>query len=64
VNGNGASDPKGLIPRDGLDLATMDRDLVERALRQTKGNKSKAARLLGLTRSQLYSRLSKYQLEY
>ncbi|MGH9461636.1 MAG: sigma-54-dependent Fis family transcriptional regulator [Vicinamibacteria bacterium] len=64
LNGNGASDPKGLIPPHGLDLATMDRDLVERALRQTKGNKSKAARLLGLTRSQLYSRLSKYQLEY
>jgi transcriptional regulator with GAF, ATPase, and Fis domain len=64
VNGNGESVSKGLIPPGGLDLATMDRDLVERALRQTKGNKSKAARLLGLTRSQLYSRLSKYQLEY
>jgi Nif-specific regulatory protein len=63
-NGNGASNPKSLVAAHGLDLAAMDRDLVERALRQTKGNKSKAARLLGLTRSQLYSRLSKYQLVY
>ncbi|HXV59711.1 MAG TPA: helix-turn-helix domain-containing protein [Vicinamibacteria bacterium] len=42
----------------------MDRDLVEKALQQAKGNKSKAARLLGLTRSQFYSRLNKYQLDY
>ncbi len=62
-NGNGASD-KGLIPPNGVDLTAMDRDLVEKALHQAKGNKSRAARLLGLTRSQFYSRLSKYQLEY
>ncbi len=63
-NGNGSSDSKGLFPPSGVDLAAMDRDLVQKALRQAKGNKSKAARLLGLTRSQLYSRLDKYQLEY
>ncbi len=64
ANGNGPSEPKRLIPPDGVDLTALDRDLVEKALRQAKGNKSKAARLLGLTRSQLYSRLGKYQLEY
>jgi transcriptional regulator of acetoin/glycerol metabolism len=32
-------------------------------LRQAKGNKSKAARLLGLSRSQLYSRLEKYGID-
>jgi transcriptional regulator with GAF, ATPase, and Fis domain len=69
-NGNGSSDSpdspdkKGALPPDGIDLSAMDRDLVEKALRQAKGNKSKAARLLGLTRSQLYSRLNRYQLEY
>ena len=30
------------------------------ALRESRGNKSRAARLLGLTRSQLYSRIQKY----
>jgi two-component system NtrC family response regulator len=64
LNGNGSSDGTELIPPDGLDLAAMDRGLVEKALRQAKGNKSRAARLLGLSRSQLYSRLSRYQLEY
>jgi transcriptional regulator with GAF, ATPase, and Fis domain len=66
-NGNGSSaGPMGkvLLPPHGVDLAAMDRDLVEKALHQAKGNKSKAARLLGLTRSQLYSRLSKYQLQF
>jgi transcriptional regulator with PAS, ATPase and Fis domain len=63
-NGNGSSDAKQALPPDGLDITAMDRGLVEKALRQAKGNKSKAARLLGLTRSQLYSRLNRYQLDY
>ena len=40
----------------------MERGLLAKALGQAKGNKSKAARLLGLTRAQLYSRLEKYGL--
>jgi transcriptional regulator with GAF, ATPase, and Fis domain len=63
-NVNGSSDSKGIFPPNGVDIAAVDRDLVEKALRQARGNKSKAARLLGLTRSQLYSRLDKYLLEY
>lgn len=35
---------------------------IERALRDSRGNKSRAARQLGLTRAQLYSRLDKYGL--
>jgi len=66
-NGNGSPsslDSKQALPPDGVNIAAMDRDLVEKALRQARGNKSKAARLLGLTRSQLYSRLNRYQLDY
>jgi two-component system NtrC family response regulator len=62
-NGNSGRDGKD-IPPQGVDLTAMDREMVEKAIRQAKGNKSKAARLLGLTRSQLYSRLGKYQLDY
>jgi two-component system NtrC family response regulator len=61
---NGESEKKNPLPPNGVDLVAMDRELVEKALRQARGNKTKAARLLGLTRSQLYSRLSKYQLVY
>ena len=36
---------------------------IENVLRQTEWNKSKAAKELGLTRTQLYVRLRKYGLE-
>ena len=51
------------LPVGGIDLPAVDRSYVERALRQAKGNKAKAARLLGLSRSQLYSRLEKYGID-
>jgi transcriptional regulator with GAF, ATPase, and Fis domain len=47
---------------DGLDLEAMERGYVERALRDARGNKSKAARLLGISRAQLYSRIEKFGL--
>ena len=56
----GALDPEAPLPPGGVDLEQIERGLVERAVRDAKGNKSKAARLLGLTRAQLYSRLEKY----
>jgi two-component system NtrC family response regulator len=59
-NGNGSSSAVVPLPQNGLDLATVEKDLLVKALGQAKGNKSKAARLLGLTRAQLYSRIEKY----
>lgn len=44
-------------------LAQVERELVERALQRAKGNKSKAARLLGMTRPRLYRRLVQLGLE-
>jgi transcriptional regulator with GAF, ATPase, and Fis domain len=45
------------------DLATMERAAIEKALHDARFNKAKAARALGLTRTQLYVRLRKYGLE-
>jgi len=59
---NGLLDPAAPLPAGGLDLEQIERGLVERALAEAKGNKSKAARLLGLTRAQLYTRLEKFGL--
>ncbi len=53
----------GDAPRpENVNLEAAERALVERALGQAKGNKSRAARLLGLSRAQLYWRLDKYEI--
>jgi Nif-specific regulatory protein len=62
ANGNGPIDHDAPLPPGGVALDEVERSLVERALRDARGNKSKAARLLGLTRAQLYSRIEKYSL--
>jgi DNA-binding NtrC family response regulator len=38
-------------------MGQVERELIERALRRAKGNKAKAARLLGMTRPRLYRRM-------
>jgi transcriptional regulator with GAF, ATPase, and Fis domain len=45
------------------DLHSMERAMVVKALENAKFNKSKAAKELGLTRSQLYVRMKRYGLE-
>lgn len=47
----------------GADLRSAERVAIERILRDTDWNKSKAARRLGLTRTQLYSRMRRHGLE-
>jgi transcriptional regulator with GAF, ATPase, and Fis domain len=50
-------------PAAAGDLEIVERTMIEQALRQSRFNKSKAARALGLTRQQLYVRLRRYGLE-
>ncbi|HKA24782.1 MAG TPA: sigma-54 dependent transcriptional regulator [Candidatus Eisenbacteria bacterium] len=50
------------IPDEGLSLETLERELILKALEKAAGNKSQAARLLGLTRRTLYSRMEKHGL--
>lgn len=44
-------------------LGRVERELIRRALAQAKGNKAKAARLLGLTRPRLYRRMVHLRME-
>jgi Nif-specific regulatory protein len=44
-------------------LPELEKRMVLDALAKTKGNKSRAAKLLGLTRFQLYTRLKRYALD-
>jgi transcriptional regulator with PAS, ATPase and Fis domain len=45
------------------DLGVVERDTIARVLQETRGNKSRAADRLGLSRTQLYVRLRKYKLD-
>ncbi len=51
------------LPSEGVDLETLERDLVKQALRRTGGNQTKAAVLLGLNRDQIRYRIEKFGLE-
>jgi transcriptional regulator with GAF, ATPase, and Fis domain len=60
ANHNGSSGAPAAAGSEEMNLEDVERNLIQKALVQAKGNKSKTARLLGLTRAQLYSRLEKY----
>lgn len=60
-NGKGAAESSPALA-DGQGLQDVERQLVEGALKDAQNNKARAARRLGITRSQLYSRLQKYGL--
>jgi DNA-binding NtrC family response regulator len=51
-----------LLPSAGVDLESLERDLVLQAITQTRGNKTGAGRLLGLNRDQIRYRLRKHGL--
>ena len=58
----GDDTPGGSLPAGGVNLEAIERSLVLKALTQARHNKTRAAKLLGLTRAQLYSRIEKYGL--
>ena len=51
------------LPPGGVDLRELEESLVKQALQRTEGNKSQAAKLLGLTRDQMRHRVTKFGLE-
>jgi transcriptional regulator with GAF, ATPase, and Fis domain len=50
------------LPAGGLDLDALEKTLVRQALERARNNRSRAAKLLGLSRAQLYTRLERYGL--
>ncbi|HKN46958.1 MAG TPA: sigma-54-dependent Fis family transcriptional regulator, partial [Candidatus Polarisedimenticolia bacterium] len=58
-----ATGSPGVLPAGGVSLEGVERDLISKALQETRNNRSRAARLLGITRSQLYSRMQKHGLD-
>ena len=60
-SGRGYASPFSL-PEAGVQLESVEVDLIQQALHNTNGNKSRAARLLGLTRDTFLYRLKKYSI--
>jgi len=54
--------PGSTFPVNGVDLEAIERSYVVQALQQAGNNKSKAAKLLGISRAQLYTRLERHGL--
>ncbi len=53
---------KFTLPTLGLQLEDLEADLIHQALTRTNGNRSKSARLLGISRDTLLYRIQKYGL--
>ncbi|TVO78361.1 sigma 54-interacting transcriptional regulator [Sedimenticola selenatireducens] len=51
------------LPEGGIDLFALEGDMIRQAISMSGGNRSKAARLLGLTRDTLLYRIQKHAIE-
>lgn len=51
-----------VLPEFGLQLEALEADMIMQALNRTKGNRSKSARLLGISRDTLLYRMQKHGL--
>ncbi|UCD86509.1 MAG: sigma-54-dependent Fis family transcriptional regulator [Desulfobacterales bacterium] len=51
------------VPSRGYSLPKNERNLIRTAMRECKGNKKEAARLLEISRGTLYSKLKRYDLQ-
>ena len=49
-----------ILPERGIDLDDLEADMIHQALARTNGNRSKSARLLGLSRDTLLYRIKKH----
>jgi transcriptional regulator with PAS, ATPase and Fis domain len=58
-----APPPMVSVMVDNTELNVVERQAIERAMRNVSGNKSRAARQLGISRTQLYIRLRRHGLE-
>ncbi|MFO1011716.1 MAG: sigma-54 dependent transcriptional regulator [Planctomycetota bacterium] len=57
------SEGRPLLAVDDLSIASVERALILRVLAETEGNRSAAARMLGVNRTTLYNKLKAYSLD-
>jgi DNA-binding NtrC family response regulator len=56
------SDSRFELPEQGISMDELEANLIEQALYKTAGNRSRAARLLGMSRDTLLYRMKKYAI--
>jgi two-component system response regulator AtoC len=59
---SGAAAAAAALPPQGVDLATWEKSVIEQAMREARGNQTKAAQRLGISRDTLRYRLKKFGL--
>lgn len=60
TSGHKTHKPKIELPASGLSLEEVEIELIRQALSRTQGNRSRSARLLGISRDTLLYRMQKY----
>jgi len=60
INPNSPNIDPLLLPERGIELDALEANFIHQALNRTKGNRSKTAKLLGLTRDTLIYRMQKH----
>ena len=56
------SSERPAVPRPGMTLREMEKDLIRITLQKTEGNRTRAAEILGITRQTLQNKLKEYNL--
>jgi two-component system response regulator AtoC len=51
------------LPAEGFSFEELERNILKKAMKQSRGNKSKAAKLLGFSRETMKYRLKKFNLD-
>jgi DNA-binding NtrC family response regulator len=60
---NGTSTAQAFVVPPNMTLAEIEKTVIAETLKRTDGNKQEAARVLGIYRPRLYSKIKKYKLE-
>lgn len=58
-----SSDGSIHLPEHGISIADVERELIRQALKRFRGNQTRAAKFLGMTRDSLRYRMKKYALK-
>jgi DNA-binding NtrC family response regulator len=61
--GGGSSDTSRVLARNDLTVKEAEKQLIIRALKETKGNRTMAAKKIGMSRRTFHRKLHTYHLE-